>query len=371
MIKEEWRMHSTLYRGRSFAMFPLVIFALSFSTTYIVANFSTLNISVLGSALEGIAFFVGLSVGSLGFSSRDAMKNVLGPMNLLVYSSRTLPISQSRLLLDFIIKDIIYYTLLFLAPLALGVVIPGGSTLLMSAALTVPLFLTGILLSLVIARTSLKLPTRRILNYTRLARLKPLTAKSVLDVSRSSGGLLKILFSFTILFLFYWFAVLYFPIKELFITQPILSFSVIVGVINLSVYNWINRFDSLEDYQFLPVDRNNLLSSKKRAFVLISFPLGTAFIALSHALYQGQIILPVLTGAITSFYTLAIASRLTGLNPNEKLFSSRIFTKYLLANSLVTIPLLLLSINYQGSWIYPTALLVVLAASSFMNRDMW
>lgn len=363
-------MHSTLYRGRSFATFPLVVFALSFTAAFLVANFSSINVSSLGSALEVMALFVGLAVGSIGFSSRDAMKNVLGPMNLLVYSSRTLPVTENRLLFDFIVKDLIYYTGLFLAPLTLGVVIPTGTAILPSVVLVVPLFLGGLIFSLILARSSLKLPTKRLLNFDRTRRIGALTGKSVLDLSRSSGGLLKVLFSFTVLFAFYWFAVLNFPITELFLTNPLLSFSVIVGVLNLSVYNWVNRFDSPEDYLHLPLNAESLLEAKKRAFLVMAIPLGLIFIAASYLFYPGHLLLSAATGVVTTLYTLGIASKLTGLEPNERLFSSKVFSKYLIANSLVTIPLLILSINHRGGIIYPTALLLVFAASVFMNRDM-
>ena len=370
MLKEEWRMHSTLYRGRSFATFPLVVFALAFSATFITVNYSTLGTSAIGSALEGLTLFIGLAVGSIGFSSRDAMKNVLGPMNLIVYSSRTLPVSETKLLLDFILKDIIYYTFLFLAPLTLGVLLPTGTALLTSAAVLPLLFIGGLLLSLVLARSSLHLPSRKILNLQKTSTLGPLTGKSVLDLSRSSGGLLKVLFSFTVLFGFYWFAVLYFPITELFLTNPLLSFSVIVGVLNLSVYNWVNRFDAASDYTHLPINSNILLNAKKRAYLVIGVPLGTAFIAASYVFYPGNLLLSLATGAVTTLYTLGIASNLTGLQPNEKLFSSWIFSKYLLANSVVTIPLLLLSISFGSGELYSGALMLVFAAALYLNRDL-
>ncbi|MFB6143911.1 MAG: hypothetical protein ABEJ98_01235 [Candidatus Nanohaloarchaea archaeon] len=361
-------MHSTLYRGRSFATFPLVVFGLAFASTFLTVKYSTLEVSAIGSALEGLGLFLGLTVGSIGFSSRDAMKNVLGPMNLLVYSSRTLPVSERRLLLDFIVKDVLYYTFLFIAPVTLGVVIPTGTALISSALATPFFFITGLAISLAAARSSLRIPSRQSLSFEKLRSLGPLTSKSVLDLSRSSGGLVKVLFSFTVLFGFYWFAVLYFPVTGLFLTNPLLSFSVIVGVLNLSVYNWVNRFDAPSDYSYLPIDAGSLLEAKKKAYLAISLPLGTAFIGASYIFYPGSLLLSAVTGAVTSLYTLALASRLTGLAPNEKLFSSKVFSKYLLANSLVTIPLLILSINHRGGWIFPAALVTVFSAALWIIR---
>ncbi len=346
MIKEEWRMHSTLYRGRSFAAFPFLVFLFSLTFTFATVRYSTLDISVLGSALKGIAAFLGLAVGSIGFSSRDAMKNVLGPTNFLAYSSRTLPVSETRLLFDFIVKDILYYIALFLLPVSLGVLIPTGTGLL-PAALMVPFWFFGALaVSVLVARSSLKLSQGHLLSYRKLEFLSPLTSKSVLDVSRSSGGMIKVLFSTAILTGFYWFAVLHFPAASYFLQNPLLSFSAVIGLLNLSVYNWLNRFDSPEDYMYLPLGNLDLLDAKKQAYLVIAVPLAVTLVLLSYLVYPSMLLLSLLTAVSTTLYTLAIASWLTGLNPNRKLFSSKVFLKYLAANSVVVVPLLVMSVMY-------------------------
>jgi len=47
-------------------------------------------------------------------------RNLLGDLTLLVFTARTLPLSQDRLLGIFVVKDLVYYAILFLLPMALG-----------------------------------------------------------------------------------------------------------------------------------------------------------------------------------------------------------------------------------------------------------
>lgn len=361
MLKEEWRMHSRMYRGSSFATFPIVIFTLSLGFAYATIQYSTLAPEALGTGLKALAAFLGLAVGSIGFSSRDAMKNVLGPTNFLVYSSRTLPLSERKLLFDFIVKDIIYYLGLFILPVSIGFLIPSGAGILGDLLLMPVWFIAALGLSVLVARSSMKLPVKSLVNYSRLSRLTPVARKSVLDVSRSSGGMIKIVFSLAVLTGFYWFVVLYFPLADYFLQNPLLSFSTVIGMLNLSVYNWINRFDSLEDYLYLPLDSRSILDGKKQAYISVAAPLAIVLVVASYMVYPSNIFLPIATAVTTTLFTLAIASQLTGLNPNRKLFSSRVFTKYLAANSLVVVPLLVMSVVYSKTLFVPYATVLVLA----------
>jgi len=121
MVREEYRLHSQLFGGGRFAAFPLLI-------TLLAAGIATL-LSATGSSLEsitlgmhGLAFLFGLHTGTVAFVGRDAIDNLLGEVTMVVFSARTLPVSRERLLALFIVKDIGFYALFFLAPLTLGLV---------------------------------------------------------------------------------------------------------------------------------------------------------------------------------------------------------------------------------------------------------
>lgn len=368
MIKEEWRMHSTLFKGRNFATFPLIMLGLSYLMSYAVLEYSVLGMSTLSNIYQVLGAFVGLSVGAMGFSSKAMVDNVMGATNFLVYSSRTLPVSGRKLLAAFIVKDLIYYTALFIAPVSIGLVAAAGLSALTIAGLMIGWFFVGLMVALIFARTSIKMPGVG-LNYGKW--MNPLSQKSVLDVWRSAGGIVKIVFSFGVLTGFYWTIALYFPSASAFLKNPLLSYSVLAGTISLTIYNWLNRFDSVEKYKHLPIDREKLLKSKQIAFLAMSTATTTLFLLISFVFYSSNLVLALGTALATQLYTLGIASYLTGLEPNSRLFDSKIFMEYLVANSIFVMPLLVLSALYTpGIWHYYIGLLVLTAAAGVIMAGL-
>lgn len=121
MLKEEWRLHSRLFGSAGFGAFPLVVFVIS-AVAYFGVLASGFSFPELERGVQYVVFFLGLSVGSVGFVSRDAVENLLGESNLLVFSSRTLPVSQRRSISVFVVKDLVYYSFLYLTPLVVALV---------------------------------------------------------------------------------------------------------------------------------------------------------------------------------------------------------------------------------------------------------
>lgn len=119
MFREEWRLHSRLFGGGRFAAFPLLVAALVAGTTELLVVTGTAPGTVFA-GLHALAFVFGLHTGSIGLVGRDALRGLLGDLTLLVFSARTLPLSRGRLLGVFVLKDVVYYTALFLLPMAVG-----------------------------------------------------------------------------------------------------------------------------------------------------------------------------------------------------------------------------------------------------------
>lgn len=364
MLKEEWRMHSEIFHGSSFATFPLVILLISLTGSYALIELSTLGLNALANIIGFLGVFMGLSVGAIGFWSKDAMENVLGPYNLLIYSSRTLPVSKAKLLGSFFVMDTIYYTAFFLLPLSAGVLLVSGLAALTGIGMLFGGFVAGLLLSLLVSSLSAQIPNYRT-SYGD--RTDPLTEKTIIDVMRSTGGIMKVVFSLTILTGFYWALVIYFPFASRFLQNPVISFGVLIGTVSLTVYNWINRFDQAEEYLYLPVNAEMLLKSKQKAFIIVSFPLTLMFLAGVFLIYPVSIIEAVLAVAAsisTQIYTVGLGSFLTGLRPNYRLFDSKVFVKYLIGNSIFVLPLLMISLFIDnGLYSYFVALLVIAAGS--------
>jgi len=119
MFREEWRLHSHLFGGTRFGLFPLVVACLTAGASALLAVTGTAPRTVFG-GLHALAFVFGLHTGSIGFVGRDSLRDLLGDVTLLVFSARTLPLSRRRLLAVFVAKDLLFYALLFLLPIAVG-----------------------------------------------------------------------------------------------------------------------------------------------------------------------------------------------------------------------------------------------------------
>lgn len=349
MIKEEWRTQSKLYKGRKLALLPLTIFVLTYLGSRMVTNFSSAPETDIGLLISAFGFFTGLAAGSIGFSSSDAAKNVLGDSNFIIFSSRTLPVRKSKLFASFLVKDLVFYTGLYLLPVSLAAVLISPS-LAIYAGYMGGLFLLGLSISLVVANTALKLPsTIKVLTYGNIPA-SPVAKKSVLDVSRSSGGLLKIVMSMGILLGLYGYIVNYVPVASYLLQNPLLSFSVILGMMSVTVYNWLNTYDDYRDYSYLPLDSDSILESKFQAFKAIIFVLLIPVIIGAYMLYGGQVLLALVLAYTTAYYVGSATMYEAGLNPNEKMIDAVTFTKFLVVVNILVMPLLALTsfdVGYQ------------------------
>lgn len=163
MLREEWRLHSELFGGGRFGAFPLLIALLSGAGTWMLGATGTEPRAVLA-GMHGFVLFFGLQVGTIGLVGRDALRDVLGDVTLLVFSARTLPLSWRRLLTTFLLKDLCYYGALMLGPAVLGfgvVAYTDGLSLatIGFAWLTVTLsFALGVAVSLVLAALATRSP---------------------------------------------------------------------------------------------------------------------------------------------------------------------------------------------------------------------
>ncbi|MFB6162987.1 MAG: hypothetical protein ABEJ86_06075 [Halococcoides sp.] len=119
MVREEYRLHRRLFAGGRFAAFPVVIAAFVAAGTILFVRTGT-DPGVVIAGLGALAAAFGLHTGSIGFVGRDAIQDLLGEVTLVVFAGRTLPLSRARLLGAFVLKDLAYYAVLFLAPMAVG-----------------------------------------------------------------------------------------------------------------------------------------------------------------------------------------------------------------------------------------------------------
>ncbi|MFB6172095.1 MAG: hypothetical protein ABEJ23_06140 [Haloarculaceae archaeon] len=119
LVREEWRLHTTLFGGTRFALFPAFVALVAAGATTFFA-LASVDGEMLVAGVHVLVLLVGLQVGTVGLVGRDALEDLLGDTTLLLYSARTLPVSQERLLLAFLVKDVAYYAALFILPLVVG-----------------------------------------------------------------------------------------------------------------------------------------------------------------------------------------------------------------------------------------------------------
>ena len=164
MMKEEWRIHSTIFGSLSFALFPVMIFGIAFMGSFLLPLFrAVMPPGQMVTIIHALFLLLGIMVGGFGLIGMEAMNRRFGQASLIAYSARSLPISEREIFTTFVIKDTVYYFILWVFPFVFGfflaspfIGIPLVLPLLLLLTLTLT-FLTGLsgifLLSTVYARS--------------------------------------------------------------------------------------------------------------------------------------------------------------------------------------------------------------------------
>jgi len=411
MLREEYRLHAELFGGQRFLALPLVVAAVAGAGVRLLVLSGT-PVGTVVAGTHAVVFFFGLQVGTIGLVGRDALRDVLGETTLLVFSGRTLPLSQRRLLGVFVLKDVVYYLLFFISPLVAGflpVAGPGGlapgavallwvsagatfalgsgtsltlaslggrSKLAVAAAVTalaVGLFLfpasavrltpyavytdptaSNALVSLAVVVATLATGIAlfepathsgvRRLDPDRFERLRGLggvyTARSLLEVSRSSGSVWKAGFSLGVLF-----TVAALVLDRLAAATTLypsggIAFGTLLGLGTFTTYNWVTQSTSPRELLRYPAGLGAAFRGKRRAFLVLSLPFGLGYLALAAVWYP---IADLLVGAVVfplvSLYVFGLTAYLTGFSPNELLFDTVTFAVYGAGLAAVSVPL--------------------------------
>ncbi|MDD4136579.1 MAG: hypothetical protein PHT99_01615 [Methanoregula sp.] len=129
MMKEEWRIHSTMFGSLSFALFPVMIFGIAFMGSFLVPLMqTTLPAGNLTLIIHANYLMLGIMVGGFGLLGNEVMNRRFGQASLLAYSARSLPLSEQFIFTNFVIKDTVYYFILWVFPFGLGYLIASPFT---------------------------------------------------------------------------------------------------------------------------------------------------------------------------------------------------------------------------------------------------
>lgn len=455
MMKEEWRMHSAFFGDRGFALFPVVIAAVSMLLSLSMIIFGRIiNQTEVLLGIHYLLLFMGSMVGGFGLLGREVMNRRFGQASLLAYSSRTLPISERVIFSNFIVKDVIYYLFLYVLPFTVGFVAGAvlidihysfflllttlflsfciglsfvfllstiyanlgkkGLFLIISTLMLFLVFFRGTGLDVLYGLPTLILytePSAEILVACLALVLVPsiisliflkvdypqyqkhyrnqfseltgkldfygyshFMAKDYLDFSRSEGGAGKIVFSFLVPVLLVW---LFLPqlLKVVPGMDILVVFTVVVGMMASSMYNWLVEFDMFSSYSFLPLTVGDVLRSKLNSYSLLNvFPFLVVVIATIYAGRTTDIIHVVLLFVAISMYVVSVTVYLTGLNTTFSLYSAGTFTTYLLAIGPVVLGMILLA-QFNFHLVLVSVLLIPVSLTmlkkSFVKWDKW
>ncbi|UHQ95442.1 hypothetical protein [Haloterrigena alkaliphila] len=119
LFREEWRLHTHLFGGWRFALFPVVIAALAVSAAFALVETGTAPGTIV-TGLHVLVFGFGLYSGTAGFAGSDMLENVFGELSLVLSTSTTLPLSRRKLLGVFLLKDALFYAVAFVLPMAIS-----------------------------------------------------------------------------------------------------------------------------------------------------------------------------------------------------------------------------------------------------------
>jgi hypothetical protein len=451
MIKEEWRIHSCLFGGAMFALFPVILVVLAFFGSLTIPTLNAIiPIRQFLSIIQYAFVLFGLSVGSFGLFGREVMNRRFGHASLLAYSSRTLPMSERKILLNFFVKDVLYYFLLWILPFALGFALAAplisvGFVYSLSLLLILSLsFLMGlsiafilstmyahsikILLVFIVAVAALALsvtrylgisPSSLLMSYSyipsanqvalslliiiitsslslafpkvdypqrkklfknnlkelakwmRFSNYPTLISKDFLDFNRSEGGVGKIILSFLVPLSIVWVLIFVFlrfiPFLNLFVV-----FSILLGIISSSFYNWFTEYDAFNFYAFLPIKVSTILKSKVSSYAIINIVSLAVLILVTVWMKQTSYFLPSLLSFLSvSSYTLAVTVYLAGLNPNIMLYNAKIFLQYLLLISPVLLVMIFISLLNPFYLVSSIALIPVSYKIIRISYDKW
>ncbi|GAB3686303.1 hypothetical protein GCM10028857_18160 [Salinarchaeum chitinilyticum] len=423
MLREEWRLHVRLFGGWRFAAFPVVVATLSASAVAALA-WAGVDVAVAIAGLHALVFAFGLQTGSMGLVAQDALERVLGEISLLLSTWHHLPLSRSKMIAAFLLRDLVYYTGLIFLPLAVAFV-PAGmlydDALLAAApklAVSLPatfalglatttaiialvqrgvsgkLLAVGVLAAvgagiwsglpiaaaspyglyadpslLAVAGTTIGIAVTATVGFTGLGRSDPrpartrepalgaladrigddrgLVARSLLELSRSAGGLGTVAFSATVLLAVAGGVVALVSRIGGVDPQAGLTFGPLLGLSAFTSYNWLTTAADAPSYRRFPLSIGDVIAAKRRALALVGLPVGVAALLVA-LVWLGttptDAALGVLLFVGVHQYVGGLTAVLAGLQPNEFLFDTLLFTAFGAAVLVPVAPLLVVGL---------------------------
>jgi hypothetical protein len=192
-----------------------------------------------------------------------------------------------------------------------------------------------------------------------------LTARPLVEVTRSSGSVWKVAFSLGVLFAVAALLLASLTAEGALDIEPSagIAFGTLLGLGTFTTYNWVTQNDDDREYLRYPERMRAVFAGKRRAFFVLSLPTGLVYLALAGLLFpRVELLLGVVVFPLLSLYVFGLTAYLTGLSPNELLFNTPLFAVYSAGLMLVAVPLLISALAFDEWPLVAAGLSVGLAA---------
>jgi len=178
-------------------------------------------------------------------------------------------------------------------------------------------------------------------------------AKDFIDMARSTGGIGKMIFSFTLPVSF---LIGFLTIFTRYVPQAnfIIFFAVFLGIFSASFYSWVTEYDAFNQYLFFPVKISEIIKSKILSYLVLStISISTLIIVAICVKSLNSLIIALAIYIVSSAYSLSLTILLTGLSPGIMFMNVKNILVYFLA----VIPVM---IGFIFSYIFAITLFYIL-----------
>ncbi|MGB9131956.1 MAG: hypothetical protein WCB90_05025 [Methanosarcina sp.] len=212
----------------------------------------------------------------------------------------------------------------------------------------------------------------RLCGYLGSYKYAAFVAKDSLDLKRSEGGLGKVIFSFLLPVALIW--MLLSALENVIPTLDTLTlFSLVMGVLSSSMYNWLTEYDIFASYAFFPLRVSDMIKSKLNSYLVLNLVPFILLTVLTLKKEPEALIPSLLLFLSISLYMVSVLVYLTGLSPSINLYNGKNFALYAVS----VMPLLMVNIilsMFGPYYVLADLLLVPLAfymlGKSFKKWDL-
>lgn len=124
MLREEYRFHTAYTNRLVFFFFPMFVlvsaFVVGISLREMTAEYTTRELLM---SLHAMLMVYGISSGALAFLGREVAEQKFGTVSFLTQSTTALPLSFKKVFMTLYVREIVFYILLSIVPLTLGLLI--------------------------------------------------------------------------------------------------------------------------------------------------------------------------------------------------------------------------------------------------------